>query len=76
MKYKIIKNIHSYHPINKVYFSIYERFLWKWIPSDEFSSFETYEAAEKAIFKKFNTSGIIEVDNNTYNFSPMKFPLP
>lgn len=75
MKYKIIKNIHTYQ-LNKVNFSIYERFLWKWIPCDEFSSFETYDAAEKAIFEKFNNDGIVEVDNNTYSFSSIQFPLP
>lgn len=75
MKYKIIKNIHTYK-LNRVNFSIYERFLWKWIPSDKFSDFETYDEAEKAIFKKFNNNGIVEVDNNTYSFSPTTFPLP
>jgi hypothetical protein len=77
MTYKIVKEIHTYQK-DSVKFRIQERFLWKWIPSPNFSGYDTYELAEKAIVDKLNGKhgGIIEVSDNVYKFIPYSLPLP
>jgi hypothetical protein len=75
--YKIVKEIHTYQQ-GMVKFRIHERFLWKWIPSESFSEYKTYELAEQAIIEKLNGKhgGIVELKNDVYNFFPYSLPLP
>lgn len=75
--YKIIKEIHTYQQ-DKIKFRVKERFLWKWILSESFSEYETYELAENAIIEKLNKKhgGIVEIENNVYKFYPYSLPLP
>jgi hypothetical protein len=75
--YKIVKEIHTYQQ-GRIKFRIHERFLWKWIPSESFSEYETYELAEKAIIEKLNRKhgGIVELKNDVYKFCPYSLPLP
>jgi len=74
--YKIVKEIHTYQN-DRIKFRIYERFLWKWIPSESFSECETYELAEKSIIEKLKSKhgGIVEVNDNVYKFYPYSLPL-
>ena len=51
--YKIVKEIHTYQQ-GGIIFRIHERFLWRWIPSESFSEYETYELAEEAIIENLN----------------------
>ncbi len=69
--YKIIKEIHSYLP--KTRFIVYEKFLWKWIPSEDFSICESYELAEKAITEELTRKrdGIVELKDGVYKFYPL-----
>ena len=75
--YKIVKEIHTYQQ-DRVKFRIHERFLFKWIPSESFSEYETHESAEKAIIEKLNGKhgGIVELKNNVYKFYPYSLTLP
>lgn len=72
MKWKIIKELHLHN--DKIDYVIYEKsFIFGWI--NRYSeSFQTYGEAEIYILKEINRiychqiKGILEVDNNTYNY--------
>ena len=49
--YKIVKEIHTYQQ-GRIIFRIHERFLWRWMPSESFSEYETYELAEGSYYRK------------------------
>jgi len=75
--YKIVKEIHTYQE-DKIKFRIHKKFLWKWIPCEYFSEYDTFELAEKAIIEKMNCKhgGIIEVKDNVYRFYSLSLPTP
>jgi hypothetical protein len=51
---------------------------WRWISSESFSEYVTYELAEKAIIEKLNGKhgGIVELKNGVYKFYSYSLPCP
>lgn len=75
MKYKIVKQIHTYQK-NTTNFVIYKKILFGlfWV---RILTTCTFEGAENAIIEKFHSTGdgIIEINNNIYSFEKTSFSV-